>query len=471
MLVLAGLATALVAGGCSALVGPRLSSSTTGPKVGVVGEHTDSTPVDPNRFAAPLEVVSISPAPGSQGVGFTSAVTVRFSEPLAPNTAVPSLSPAVPGRWTADGPEALVFHPRGSYVPFTTESLMLLGGIHGLLGDNGGVLRKSETARFTVAAGSELRLQQLLAELGYLPVRFVPRALSESAAKLTSDVTPMSAASSTTTTTTKPPTTTRPTTTTSSSTTTTTTRPVTTTTKPPKPKPTTTTTTTTEVPVTTLPPTPPQVSAPGPGTTVVVEPTIASDIPLAPLSGSFTWRFRNTPPSLQALWVAGEPNVITTGAVMQFEEAHGLTTDGNAGAQVWAALLQAVARRQLNKEPYSYVYVSTSIPETVNLWVDGEVIFVTPCNTGIPQAPTELGTWPVYARYFTTTMSGTNPDGTKYSDPDIPWVSYFHGGDALHGFLRSQYGYPQSLGCVEMPYAAAGTVFPWTPIGTLVTVM
>jgi lipoprotein-anchoring transpeptidase ErfK/SrfK len=49
-------------------------------------------------------------------------------------------------------------------------------------------------------------------------------------------------------------------------------------------------------------------------------------------------------------------------------------------------------------------------------------------------------------------------------------VSYFNGGDALHGFIRASYGWPQSLGCVEMPFASAKTVFPYTPIGTLVTV-
>ena len=92
-------------------------------------------------------------------------------------------------------------------------------------------------------------------------------------------------------------------------------------------------------------------------------------------------------------------------------------------------------------------------------------------NTGIEAAPTEEGTWPVYARYVSTTMSGTNPDGSKYVDPGIPWVSYFNGGDALHGFLRAQYGFPQSLGCVEMPYASADTVFPFTPIGTLVSIL
>ena len=120
---------------------------------------------------------------------------------------------------------------------------------------------------------------------------------------------------------------------------------------------------------------------------------------------------------------------------------------------------------------YDYVMVNTGSPEYVSLWRDGAVIFKTLANTGIPEAPTALGTYPVYARYITTTMSGTNPDGSHYSDPGIPWVSYFNGGDALHGFLRASYGYPQSLGCVEMPYSSAETIFPYTPIGTLVSVL
>ncbi|MDA8266803.1 MAG: L,D-transpeptidase, partial [Actinomycetota bacterium] len=76
----------------------------------------------------------------------------------------------------------------------------------------------------------------------------------------------------------------------------------------------------------------------------------------------------------------------------------------------------------------------------------------------------------VYLRYQVTTMSGTNPNGTTYHDTGIPWVSYFNGGDALHGFVRAQYGFPQSNGCVEMPPANAAVVWPYTPIGTLVTV-
>ena len=57
-------------------------------------------------------------------------------------------------------------------------------------------------------------------------------------------------------------------------------------------------------------------------------------------------------------------------------------------------------------------------------------------------------------------MSGKNPDGSAYHDPGIPWISYFNGGDALHGFIRASYGFPQSLGCVEMPFSEAGGRLP-----------
>ena len=36
---------------------------------------------------------------------------------------------------------------------------------------------------------------------------------------------------------------------------------------------------------------------------------------------------------------------------------------------------------------------------------------------------------------------------------------------------RAHYGYPQSNGCVEMPITTAGNVWPYTLIGTLVTVV
>ena len=147
-----------------------------------------------------------------------------------------------------------------------------------------------------------------------------------------------------------------------------------------------------------------------------------------------------------------------------------MKTDGVAGRPVWQQLLADASAGTIDTATYNYVYVSKSLPETATVYSDGVEVYSTLANTGVAGAPTASGTFPVYGRYQVTTMTGTNPDGSNYSDPGIPWVSYFNGGDALHGFVRSSYGFPQSDGCVEMPPANAAVVFPYTPIGTLVTV-
>jgi peptidoglycan hydrolase-like protein with peptidoglycan-binding domain len=187
---------------------------------------------------------------------------------------------------------------------------------------------------------------------------------------------------------------------------------------------------------------------------------------LAPRHGRFGWRF-NAPPELRSQWQPGVYSTITRGAVMSFEADHGMTIDGVAGRKVWEAL---VAPRPATKVPYTYALVRESSPETITIYQTGHAPFTSPANTGIPQAPTALGTYPVYLRYTSTTMQGTNPDGSHYSDAGVPWVSYFNGGDAVHGFLRGSYGSPQSLGCVELPYAAAATAYQLMNYGTLVTV-
>jgi hypothetical protein len=152
---------------------------------------------------------------------------------------------------------------------------------------------------------------------------------------------------------------------------------------------------------------------------------------------------------------------------MSLEADLGLATDGIAGRRVWQAL---TATKAFKKVPYTYALVRESSPETITIFRTGHANFTSLANTGIPAAPTALGTYPVYLRYTSTTMQGTNPDGTHYSDPGVPWVSYFNGGDAVHGFLRGSYGSPQSLGCVELPYSAAETAYGLMNYGTLVTV-
>jgi peptidoglycan hydrolase-like protein with peptidoglycan-binding domain len=187
---------------------------------------------------------------------------------------------------------------------------------------------------------------------------------------------------------------------------------------------------------------------------------------LSPRNGRFQWRF-DAPTELRSQWQPGVFSTITRGAVMSFEADHGLDIDGIAGHQVWQEL---TGPKPFTKVPYTYALVRESSPETITIYRTDRPNFTSLANTGIPQAPTALGTYPVYLRYTSTTMQGTEPDGTHYNDPGVPWVSYFNGGDAVHGFERGSYGSPQSLGCVELPYAAAQTAYDLMNYGTLVTV-
>jgi peptidoglycan hydrolase-like protein with peptidoglycan-binding domain len=188
-------------------------------------------------------------------------------------------------------------------------------------------------------------------------------------------------------------------------------------------------------------------------------------------AGSFDWRYPNTPDQLKEQWKPGASGVITQGALMMFETDHDMTADGQLGPATWKALINAAAHNQKSNFGYSFVMVhEASSGEYTTLWHNGQDIITTPANTGAAGAETALGTYPVFEHLASTTMSGTNPDGSSYVDPGILWVSYFNGGDALHYYDRGSYGFPQSNGCVEMPLAAAAKIWPYTPVGALVDV-
>jgi lipoprotein-anchoring transpeptidase ErfK/SrfK len=154
---------------------------------------------------------------------------------------------------------------------------------------------------------------------------------------------------------------------------------------------------------------------------------------------------------------------------MTYQEAHHLDIDGIAGPQVWSSLL-GESKAQQNPYGYSYVQVSLTRPQKLTVWWNGKTVLTSLANAGIPQSPTEKGTYPVYLRYRSQTMSGVTPWGEHYSDPGVPWVSYFYKGEAVHGFPRPGYGYPQSLGCVELPVRQAEIAWKYMHYGTLVHV-
>jgi peptidoglycan hydrolase-like protein with peptidoglycan-binding domain len=205
-------------------------------------------------------------------------------------------------------------------------------------------------------------------------------------------------------------------------------------------------------------------TGPGPSTANQLE--AAVDTP----KGTFTPRYPNTPSALTSMWAPGTFGEMTKAAIMSFENSNGMTADGVPGPQVWNALITDAVQGKNNAFGYTFVQVSEGSPETESTWHNGKTVESGLVNTGVPGAATAQGTFAVFEHALSVTMSGTNVDGSHYVDPGIPYVSYFNGGDALHGFIRGGYGYPQSDGCVEMPYSEAAAVYPYTPIGTLVQV-
>ena len=362
-------------------------------------ERPAAKPTTVDWIEAPLggaPVADADPAPGSASAGLDSPITLTFDESVASalGTARPRVSPAVAGTWTEPNADMLVFTPRSpGFGPGTAVTVSIDRPVTVVGGSsaNGMAADASESYHFTVTQVSVLRLQQILAQLHYLPLNFIP--------------------------------------------------------------------------------------APGvrsPSTVDGEAATLGS-----PLKGSFSWRWQSTPASLQAQWQPGSPTAVVKGALMAFMAAtqgssfNGFTADDQTVNQLadasWQALLRAAAANQVDPQPYSYVYVSEHLPETLTLWENGRSVLTTPANTGIPGEPTALGTYPVYVRYAFNYMSGFNPDGSYYNDP-VYWINYFNGGDAVHAFVRASYGFPQSLGCVELPTSTAQVAFNHLAIGDLVTV-
>ncbi len=205
--------------------------------------------------------------------------------------------------------------------------------------------------------------------------------------------------------------------------------------------------------------------------TTTSSPTMAalSSSILAAPNGLFNWKW-SMPSNFTSLWQSGTYNVITRGAVMSFEQFNHLDTTGLQNPLLWPTLLQDVISNKVDPHRYSWIEIEKRRPEMLYLYENGSVVFSGLTNTGIPGLNTTNGTYPIYLRFVQDYMSGTNPNGTTYHDL-VHWINYFLGSEAVHGFVRSQYGFPQSLGCVELPVNSAAIVYPQVHIGTLVTVV
>jgi L,D-transpeptidase catalytic domain len=376
---------ALDASGSSFSLGPQPQTGATDVAAAARPWEKVGTPTQVSWFPPSSTPVMVAFPASGDAISPSAPISLTFSKPVGEvlGSSHPELVPAIQGHWSEPNSHTLTFTPSGYGAPLGSHVRMQLSHpVSVTAGASAGDgLRTTSAIEWTVPPGSTLRLQQLLAQGGYLPVVWHPD-----------------------------------------------------------------------------------------GTEVARTPSAEVQAAVDPPAGHFDWRYGNTPHQLQALWSPGQAGAIDKGAIMKFENSHAMTVDGEPGPAVWHALLaDAIARKHFG-EAYSYVYVHREVPETMTLWSAGHTIESAPANTGIAGAETELGTFPVFEHIPEGTMSGTNPDGSHYEDPGIKYISYFNGGDALHNFDRASFGTPQSLGCVELPLESAAREYPYTTIGTLVTV-
>jgi hypothetical protein len=120
-------------------------------------------------------VLAVTPAGGDRHANGGDPITVKFSSALSPQTPLPTLSPSVAGSWQVSGDTA-TFTPASGYVADTTVTVKVPGGTDGVraAAASAGTLKKTSVTSFTTGSYSTLRLQQLLAQLGYLPLTWTP---------------------------------------------------------------------------------------------------------------------------------------------------------------------------------------------------------------------------------------------------------------------------------------------------------
>jgi hypothetical protein len=211
-----------------------------------------SSPAQVSWFPAGAAASAVaSPAPGTRILP-TTPITLTFSKPVgeALGASMPPVTPATPGSWHSVNSHTIAFRPEGAgYGLSTSVGIGLPRGVQLVGGQETGT---SSAASWPVPPGSALRMQQILAQLGYLPLSWSPS-----------------------------------------------------------------------------------------GAAVAADSGAQEAAAISPPAGSFRWRFGNVPASLKGFWQPGASGVVTRGALMAFQNEHGLATDGSPGPAVWRSLITA----------------------------------------------------------------------------------------------------------------------------------
>ncbi len=132
---------------------------------GTMPGHQTRHKASPKKADA-ISVVSVSPGNGSTGINGASPITVTYSGPVTKGTPLPTLSPAIAGSWQVSKDEA-IFTPQ---VGFREDTHVTVN----IPAPAGTATTAATSFSFSTGQYSMLRLDQLLSQLGYIPVSWTP---------------------------------------------------------------------------------------------------------------------------------------------------------------------------------------------------------------------------------------------------------------------------------------------------------
>jgi hypothetical protein len=174
-----------------------------------------------------------------------------------------------------------------------------------------------------------------------------------------------------------------------------------------------------------------------------------------------------------------------TGRILQNQEIVQVYAEEKLGETVWYMIgpdewvEQRVVRR---------VIPTTTPPEGVtgDRWIEvnlfeqtlavydkRQLVFATLIASGLDPFWTRPGTFQIFEKLNSTPMRGSfeADRSDAYYLEDVPWTMYFDNARALHGaYWRTQLGFPQSHGCVNLSVGDSRWIFDWASEGDWVYV-
>jgi lipoprotein-anchoring transpeptidase ErfK/SrfK len=143
------------------------------------------------------------------------------------------------------------------------------------------------------------------------------------------------------------------------------------------------------------------------------------------------------------------------------------------GAKIDLSIKYAVAQT-VEVQPYDKWLVVDVTTKRMYAYEQTNLVRTFLVSAGAPNTPTVLGKFAIYAKYGAQDMRGNNADGSRYFQPDVPYVNYFYNDYAVHGNYWRPSNYfgniNSSHGCVGTSVSDGAWIYDWAPIGTPVIV-